>query len=128
MFYALHPFYEPDGHSLDITVGEPFFSNVINPAYNFIEEHANVYDYFISYDHQNDYFIFNNLNETQKAADYLRRFQIQFQANEVELLAIDDTGPYDYETEYGRYRIVRLNESRIDGAVNEPTARFYTSE
>ncbi|OEG00053.1 hypothetical protein BHF71_06740 [Vulcanibacillus modesticaldus] len=109
-YYTIKPLFTPDGHSIDMSLGDEAVTIISHAAYNAIENEVNVYDMFIRGDHQ-DVLVFNDLNAFKKAAEILKNHQIQFTTNIVEKTAGENA---DYITNNYRYKVVIPNEPNID--------------
>ena len=122
-YYAIKPFFIPDGHSIDFSIGEEAMSNILESAYWNMQSDARVYDHIYRANHD-DFLVFDSISELEKAADVLRDFEIQFETHIVEKT---DKNQADFSTDHHYYRVIVPNQPEIDGAnVNEP--RHYSVE
>ena len=122
-YYAIKPFFIPDGHSIDLSLGEEAVSNILESAYWNLQSDARVYDHIYRANHD-DLLVFDSLNEFEKAAGVLKTFEIQFETHVVEKT---EKNQADFSTDNQYYKVVVPNQPEYEGAnVNEP--RHYTVE
>ena len=81
-YYAIKPFFIPDGHSIDLSLGEEAVSNIIESAYWNLQSDARVYDHIYRANHD-DLLVFDSLNEFEKSAGVLNTFEIKFETSHI---------------------------------------------
>ena len=123
-YYMIKPFYTPDGHSIDLSLGDHAVSNIVESAYWAIEAEVEVYDKRVT-DKHDDFLIFRSVSSLEKAADILEHYEIQFKTNIVEKTSGEEA---DFQSETTFYKLLVPGKPDVDGADNEYHPRIYTSE
>lgn len=113
-YYMIQPFFTPDGHSIDISMGEEAVSNIVESAYWAIQAEVEVYDKMFRKNHD-DFLIFRKVNSLEKAADILEHYEIQFKTNIVEKTSRNEA---DYQSEKNYYKLLVPGQPNVDGADN----------
>ena len=109
-YYMLSPLLIPDGHSLDMSLGDEAVSNIMESAYWAIMAEVEIHDHRITKSHD-DFFIFSNINSLRKAADILEHYEIQFKNNIVEKT---DKNNADFRSDENYYKVLVFNEPKVD--------------
>ncbi len=120
----VNPFFTPNGHSIDISLGNEAVSNIVESAYLTIEAEVGLFDKRIRKDHD-DFLVFDSYKKLEKAAAILEDYDIQFKTNMVEKTTIDQV---DFQSEANRYKVVVPNQPDVDGAYNVDHPRIYKEE
>lgn len=123
-YYMMQPFFTPDGHSLDLSIGDEALASILEAAYMAVEDKSKVYDKTIRKNHQ-DIFIFQSVHDLQKAADVMEEYEIQFKTNIVERTSRSEA---DYMTDKYFYKLLVPGEPDVEGEDNEYHPRIYTEE
>lgn len=123
-YYMINPFFTPDGHSIDMSMGEEAVSNIVESAYWAILAEVEVYDKRFTKNHD-DFLVFKNINSLEKAGDILEHYEIQFKTNIVQKCSKEDS---DFVSKNFYYKTVVPGEPDIDGADNEEHPRIYSEE
>ncbi len=120
----LQPVYDqPDGRTVDMSLGDHAISNIIETAYWAVQGESNVYDELFNQEHR-DFFIFDSMEFFNKAADILALHMINFNTNIVQESSVEDA---DYRTEKHAYKVVVPGKPNIKGA-NAYYPRTYYEE
>lgn len=120
-YYMLNPFFTPDGHSIDMSLGEEAVSNIVESAYWAIMAEVKIHDHRITKDHD-DFFVFDNIDALKKAGDILEHYEIQFRTNIVEKT---DKENMDYLSDQNYYKVLVFDQPEVDRTIYP---RTYTRE
>jgi len=123
-FYMIQPVYDqPDGHTVDMSLGDHAISNIIETAYWAVQGESKVYDEVFSQEHK-DFFIFDSMEAFNKAADILALHMINFNTNIVQKTSTEEA---DFHTRNNAYKVVVPGKPDVKGA-NGYYPRTYTVE
>ena len=123
-YYMINPFFTPDGHSIDMSMGEEAVSNITESCYWAIQAEVEVYDKRFTKDHD-DFLVFKTVRSLEKAADILEHYEIQFKTNIVQKTTKDNA---DFISDQNYYKAVVPGQPDVDGADNTYHPRIYHEE
>ena len=120
----IQPVYdEPDGRTVDMSLGDHAMSNIIETAYWALQGETNVYDEKFNTEHK-DFFIFDSMEAFNKAADVLALHMVNFNTNIVQKSSPEKA---DFRSENNAYKVVVPGKPDAKGG-NHSYPRTYFEE
>ncbi|MFV9510069.1 hypothetical protein [Tepidibacillus sp. LV47] len=121
-YYMIQPVYDqPDGRTIDLSLGDHAISNIIESAYWTVQGETNVYDKFINHEHK-DFFIFDTIEAFNKAADILALHMINFNTNIVQKSTPEEA---DFQTDNNYYKVIVPGKPDAKGGNNYYPRTYY---